>query len=328
MNGKGADPTSPARIYTDSLPMLNEANKVYLERVREIVRPVAGEHYVTSRVKAARSLIRKLSKTPGVVREWESITDKVGVRVICSTKRDCKAARRALEEYGWEDSVTEVKSGDVDRLFYAGTHITVDDGISKDAVGGPILCEIQIRTRSQDAWSVVSHKLLYKGLITPPRRILRVIHRLTAVVEIFDDEVQRMFKKRESLPAYELARAVEHLDDRYEAILGEPGGAPTDLDIITILWNAYTEEEKPRFAELIDSYLDEATDLPTQLKSHQPSNESYIDSRDWLATQPEVLAVLERATHRESLLVDAIRDTDLEDIVRKTCDSFSIVLDE
>lgn len=328
MTDKGAPQTSPAKIYTDSLPMLTDADEAYRERVRQIVGPVAGEHYITSRVKAARSLIRKLSKTPGVVREWETITDKVGVRVICSTKRDCKAARRALEAYGWASCVTEVKSGDVDRLFYAGTHVTVDDGVSKDAVGGPILCEVQIRTRSQDAWSVVSHKLLYKGLIKPPRRITRVIHRLTAVVEIFDDEVQRMFKKRESLPAYELARAVEYLDDQYEALLSEPGGAPTDLDIITILWDAYEEDERPRFAELIDRYLNEATGLATQLRAHQPGADSYIDSRDWLSTQPEVLAVLERATHRESLLVDAIRDTDLEDIVRKTCDSFNIVLTE
>lgn len=319
---------SPARIYADSLPLLQEANSSYRELVREIVGPVAGEHYVTSRVKAARSLIRKLNKTPGVAREWESITDKVGVRVICSTKRDCKAARRALESHGWTSCLTEVKSGKADRLFYAGTHVTVDDGLSKDAVGGPILCEIQIRTRSQDAWSVVSHKLLYKGMIKPPRRITRVIHRLTAVVEIFDDEVQRMFKKRESLPAYELARAVEYLDDRYEALLSEPGSAPTDLDIITILWDAYADDEKPRFVELIDSFLDDAADLGTQLRSRQPGSKAYIDSRDWLSTQPEVLAVLERATHRESLLLDAIRDTDLEDIVRKTCDSFHIVLED
>lgn len=307
--------------------MLQEANKSYCELVQAIVGPVAGEHYVTSRVKAPRSLIRKLNKTAGVVREWESITDKVGVRVICSTKRDSKAARRALEAYGWTSCETEVKSGDVDKLFYAGTHVTVDDGVSKDAVGGPILCEVQIRTRSQDAWSVVSHKLLYKGLIKPPRRITRVINRLTAVVEIFDDEVQRMFKKRESLPAYELARAVEYLDDRYEALIGEPGGAPTDLEIITILWGAYAEDEKPRFVELIDSYLNEASGLSEQLRKHQPGSDSYADSRDWLSTQPEVLAVLERATHRESLLVDAVRDTDLEDIVRKTCDSYHIVLD-
>lgn len=306
--------------------MLEEANSKYRRLVRAIVGPVAGEHYVTSRVKTARSLIRKLSKTPGVSREWGSITDKVGVRVVCSTKRDCKAARRALEAHGWESCVTEVKTGKADKLFYAGTHVTVDDGVSKDSLGGAILCEVQIRTRSQDAWSVVSHKLLYKGLVKPPRRVVRVINRLTAVVEIFDDEVQRMFKKRESLPAYELARAVEYLDDRYEALLGEPGGAPTDLDIITVLWAAYEESERARFAELIGEYLDEEPDLGVRLREHQPNSASYVDSRDWLSTQPEVIAVLERAKHRESLLVDAIRDTDLEDIVRKTCSAFNIVL--
>lgn len=319
---------SPARIYADSRAALDAAELTYQDLVKKIVKQVAGEHYVTSRVKSARSLIRKLSKDPSAVREWASITDKVGVRVICSTKRDCKAARQALESYEWAQCETEKKTGAVDRLFYAGVHLTVHDGVATDSVSGPILCEIQLRTRSQDAWSVVSHKLLYKGMVDPPYRVQRVIHRLAAVVEIFDDEVQRMFKKRERMPAYELARAVEYLDDRFEAVLGEPGGAPTDLSIISVLWNAYTAEERLRFAELIDDYIQRTPELRTCVQSHQPDNDAYIDGRDWLWTQPEVLAVLERAGSREALLAHAISGTDLEEVVRKTCDSIGVILDD
>lgn len=323
-----AEELSPAQIYTDSRPALDSAESSYRALVGRIVGPVAGEHYVTSRVKSARSLIRKLRKDPSAVREWASITDKVGVRVICSTKRDCRAAKEALEAFGWQKCETEKKSGAVDKLFYAGVHVTVHDGVSVDSVGGPILCEVQLRTRSQDAWSVVSHKLLYKGAIDPPRRVQRVIHRLSAVVEIFDDEVQRMFKKRERMAAYELARAIELLDDKFEAILGEPGGGPADLSIISVLWEAYTAEERPNFSSLIDGYIAQASDLNELVKAHQPDSSTYVDGRDWLWTQPEVLAVLERAKNREAMLAHAIRRTDLEDIVRKTCDGVGVVLDD
>ena len=321
-------PDSPAQIYNRSLPALKTAELAYHKLVAGIVAPVAGEHYTISRVKGARSLIRKLRKDPGAVRTWQSITDKVGVRVICSTKRDCKAVDAAIRAHSWASQDPVKKTGPTNTLFYAGIHNTVYDGEFVDALGEPILCEVQIRTRAQDAWSVVDHKLLYKGLITPPRRVQRVIRRLTAVVEIFDDEVQRMFKKRESLPQYELARAVEYLDDKYEALLGEPGGAPTDLHIIRVLWDAYTPDERPRFREIIDEYVSSRASLAADVLAHQPDSPAYIDGRDWLSTQPEVLAVLERATHRESLLADAIRGTDLEDIVRKTCDSYHIVLND
>ncbi|MET2012367.1 RelA/SpoT domain-containing protein [Microbacterium chocolatum] len=320
-------PLSTADVYTASKPSLDQALKVYTKRIRKIVAPVAGEHYVTGRVKARRSLIRKLAKDGhGSLRSWEEITDKVGVRVICSTKRDRKAAARALERHGWASKRRENKKADAQSLAYTGVHVTVHDGKQIDSEGLPILCEIQVRTRAQDAWSVVSHKLTYKGLIDLPTRFKRVVWRLTVLTEIFDDDIQRMFKKRESLPAYEVARAVEYLDDQYEALLGEPGGAPDDLDIMNVLWRAYSEEEQSNFSRLIADFIANTADLAERLRSHQPGQPGYMDSRDWMFTQPEVLSVLERGSNNEHMLVHVAAGTDLADSITKTCAAYGIVL--
>jgi ppGpp synthetase/RelA/SpoT-type nucleotidyltranferase len=318
---------STADIYSASKPALDSALVAYELAVKSIVKPVAGEHYVSGRVKAKRSLIRKLAKDGnGSLRSWEQITDKVGVRVICSTKRDRKAAAAALQRHGWAKCEREDKRAKTQGLAYTGVHVTVHDGVQRDSEGLPILCEVQIRTRAQDAWSVVSHKLTYKGLIDLPKKFQRVVWRLTVLTEIFDDDIQRMFKKRESLPAYEVARAVEYLDDKYETLLGEPGGAVDDLDIMTVLWNAYTNEERSRFSDLIASFVERTPGLKGKLRAHQPGEPGYMDSRDWLFTQPEVLAVLERGVNNEHLLMHAVANTDLLDVVVKTCAAYGIVL--
>lgn len=318
---------SVASVYDASEEALIAACNDYERLVSEIVKPVAGEHYVTSRVKTRRSLIRKLAKDgSGSLRGWGEITDKVGVRVICSTKRERKAAAQALEGFAWASCTREDKKAGTKKLEYTGIHITVHDGQRLDSLGGPILCEIQVRTRAQDAWSVVSHKLTYKGFIKLPRGARRVVWRLSVLAETFDDDIQRMFKKRESMPVYEMARALEYLDERLGEVLGEPGAGPGDLDIMGILWDAYTTDERADFSQLISKFLTDHHEIPDQIRAHQPGVAGYMESRDWLSTQPEVLAILERGTNNEFLLASAVSGSELSDSVHKVCDSYGIYL--
>lgn len=327
---ENADPRrSVAQVYDASKPALDAALKAYNAQVCTLVAPVAGEHYVVGRVKTRRSLIRKLAKDGSeVLRGWNEITDKVGLRVIVSTKRDRKAVARVLEQHGWTSCAREDKRARTKMLEYTGVHVTVHDGCQVDSQGGPILCEIQIRTRAQDAWSVVSHKLTYKGLIKLPSSAERVVWRLSVLAEIFDDDIQRMFKKRESMPAFEMARALEYLDDKYGEVLGEPGQGPGDLDIMSVLWEAYSPEERANFRDLIDSFLADHSDLSSQIVERQPGSAAYMESRDWLSTQPEVIAILERAMANEHMLAHAASGSELDDSIHKLCGSYGIYLPE
>lgn len=318
---------SASATYAAAKHSLDNALADYEQGLRAAVAPVIGDHYITGRVKTARSLIRKLRKDPSNPREWESITDKVGLRVICSTKRDCKLADKAIILQGWTVLERQMKTGRHDRMFYPGIHFIVSNGTSFDHLGNPIPCEIQIRTRAQDAWSVVSHKLLYKGVIKPPKKMMRVITRLTVVAEMFDDEVHRMIKRREHLPMYEAAVALELLDDKFEEIVGEPSDGAMDLDIMNVILTAYTPEERSRFAEIVADFCSERADeIRQQIEAHQPGVAGYVEARDWLFTQPEIISILERGRARESMLAHAVADTELEESVRKACSAIGIVL--
>lgn len=315
-----AGPSDPGAIYRAAKPYLDSALDHYKRAVEEGMRGRVPEHYVIGRVKTARSLIRKLRERPNDPRTWDSITDKVGVRVICTTKADCNTATELICDGPWTVRKKDHKKPKRhDHLFYPGIHLDLEAPGVVDHTGAPILCEVQIRTRAQDAWAVASHKLTYKGAITPPKKMQRLVVRLTIFVEVFDDEIHRLFKQRAKLPMYAEALTLEHLESRYEDVSGEPAEGAKDLSIIAILMDAYDEQEKSRVNEMIDSYCacnDELVDL---VRKHSFNAEGYRDRSDWLFTQPEVLLVLERAQAKRHRLLNAVRNTDLEDIVRSTC---------
>jgi ppGpp synthetase/RelA/SpoT-type nucleotidyltranferase len=287
-----SDPSSPADMYRAAKPFLDLALDGYKTWLEAGLTGVVSDFYVTGRVKTARSLVRKIRKEPSNPRSWTSIQDKVGLRVICSTKSDVKLVDEWLQAEGIVVVERTVKTGEHDRLFYPGIHFIVENGSSLDHIGDHIPCEIQLRTRAQDAWSVVSHKLLYKGLM----------------------------KKRRRLPAYRPAMMLESLDERYESIIGEPSLGFPDLDLMLVLQKSYGTEERKDFETLIAEFCDSGGGaLNALIRSHQPTADDYVDARDWLFTQPEILLVLERAGSKPYLLVEAVRNTDLEDVVRRSC---------
>ncbi|WP_341925253.1 RelA/SpoT domain-containing protein [Nocardioides psychrotolerans] len=313
-------PSDPGAIYRAAKPYLDDALDHYKGAVEEALRGRVPEHYVIGRVKTARSLIRKLRERPNDPRSWESITDKVGVRVICTTKADCNNATDLLCSGPWAVRKKERKKPQRhDHLFYPGIHLDLEAPEVFDHTGAPVFCEVQIRTRAQDAWAVASHKLTYKGAITPPKKMQRLVVRLTIFVEVFDEEIHRLFKKRAKLPMYAEALVLEHLESRYEEVSGDPAEGAKDLSIIAILMNAYDDDEKPRVSELIDAFCSSQEGLLELVREHSLNAEGYRDRSDWLFTQPEVLVVLERAQAKRHRLLSAVMHTDLEDIVRSTC---------
>ncbi|MCA1982972.1 RelA/SpoT domain-containing protein [Nocardioides nematodiphilus] len=308
----------PAATYKAAKPFLDAALEHYQGTVATLLKGQVPEHYVIGRVKTARSLIRKLRERPNEPRTWDSITDKVGVRVICTSRMDCDAATQLISDGPWTVLKTERKTGKHDKLFYPGIHVEIQSGNAVDHAGSRITCEVQIRTRAQDAWAVASHKLTYKGAVVPPKRMRRLVDRLTVFVEVFDDEIHRLFKKRGKLPMYVEAVALEKLEETYERLSGEPAEGAKDLSIVAILMAAYDDSEKLAVTDLVDQYCGSTAGIAEVIQAHSYNAEGYRDQADWLFTQPEVLLVLERARAKPYLLLNAVANTDLEDVVRAT----------
>ncbi|WP_235045688.1 RelA/SpoT domain-containing protein [Curtobacterium flaccumfaciens] len=321
-----ADAEDLGSRYRDARPSLDEALVTYERDLKEVVSPLLSDYVVSGRVKTARSLIRKARADPSNPRSWTSIQDKIGLRIVCSTKEDVRTADGLIQRGPWHIVERTVKRGKHDQLFYPGIHFILSAASVVDDKEELILAEVQLRTRAQDAWSVVSHKLLYKGLVKPPGKMRRVIDRLTVLVELFDDEVQRMIRKRRKLPMYRPALALEALEQEYEDLSGEITPPSADVVLMNLLLSAYPSGADP-VEDLVHKFCESnRSRISLLLKQRAPEAADYVDSRDWLYSQPEILAVLERAESKPYLLANAIANTDFEDVIRKACVSAGVVL--
>jgi hypothetical protein len=76
-----------------------------------------------------------------------------------------------------------------------------------------LVAEVQIHTKAQSAWAVVSHDLLYKSPLDTPSDLKRTITRLVALVELFDGEVARFQEELRAHPDFAEMQVLEPLDD-------------------------------------------------------------------------------------------------------------------
>lgn len=127
---------------------------------------------VQSRVKSSTSFLRKLERTnwPMFRHPTEVITDLVGARVTCWFVDDCygmidyiQATRQfRIKPRSLEDYIRDPK-----RTGYRAIHLLADVSYDRvktyrkrrTVVEETMICEIQIRTKLQDAWAEFTHEV-------------------------------------------------------------------------------------------------------------------------------------------------------------------------
>lgn len=131
---------------------------------------------VSSRVKSLQSFLHKLERKdwPQFYYPTEVVGDLIGARVTCWFIDDCDGIRNYISRSNHlalkgvpEDYIKEPKPSG-----YRSLHLTADvsfDAVRRDEVGSVIIaddkmtCEIQIRTKLQDAWADLTHEFHYKA---------------------------------------------------------------------------------------------------------------------------------------------------------------------
>ena len=130
---------------------------------------------VQSRVKSLASFLRKLEKTdwPMFGYPTEVITDLIGARVICWFVDDCygildyiqATTQFRIQPRSLEDYIIDPK-----RTGYRAIHLLADVSYDRvktyrerrTVVEDRMICEIQIRTKLQNAWSEFTHEVHVK----------------------------------------------------------------------------------------------------------------------------------------------------------------------
>jgi putative GTP pyrophosphokinase len=190
---------------------------VLVELLRKVQSVLSQEHVratVKGRLKTFESYYRKILKKlrqKGFSGRLPSISDIIGIRVVCPFIEDLGAAEKVLR--GLFDVVRVERKGverSVREFGYECTHLVArvpGTVLASAGVEERLLCEIQLQTILQEAWSEVEHELVYKAAFslydeTVKRKLAALNAMLTLSDTIFQEirdyqgQLDEMMKKR------------------------------------------------------------------------------------------------------------------------------------
>lgn len=178
------------------------------------------------RVKAWLSIEDKLSRIRFHGASLAELHDLVGLRVILLFRRDvpraCELITKSFRVLGQHDKAEELSH---DTFGYQSVHFVIRPrdawfAAPTFAAFKDFQAEIQVRTLAQHMWAAASHKPQYNREDAIPQPIRRSIHRVSALLETIDLELERVLEER----------------DAYRAGLhGEARSRPLNVDVLEAL---------------------------------------------------------------------------------------------
>lgn len=171
------------------------------------------------------------------------IDDLVGMRLTCTNLRDIEMVQLALESLPPRSSKRRALGLDPDserdyvenpkQSGYRGWHVNLD----VQHEGGPITCELQVRTLLQDSWGELTHEDTYSKAGESPPLVEVLSTRMADLLATLDDIAEDLRN--------ELDRIDEAIVDETAGQVDEPGDIALDLgpgadaaDFLLERWNS------------------------------------------------------------------------------------------
>lgn len=293
------------KLWISDKDRYDQIGKNYVELIREALKkdcrgvPIDIKY----RVKDIDSLIKKIHRKNV---DYDSIHDKVGIRIIVNFKQDLEYMDNAIKSnfsslIKKREDMTE-KLGE-STFGYQSIHYDLCQTIDNDEY----YCEIQLRTVCQDTWSILSHTLSYKKDMNIPMDIKREINALSAVLELADNQFQHVRNLIEDLPQDSPIKLLMFLEEYFYQI----GGKKYDNELsLYFLKNISRLYDNDNIENAIKIFVSEKQIDITKVVSEMGDNIFF--------TQPEILIILERLQNKTYLMKEYWDEIyppdDLEDI--------------
>lgn len=202
-----------ANIDIDALQkeyqVLNPAAQNFVIELNRQIEEVLSQNEITlgvpiqSRVKTWDSIVEKIERNELDLNSVKNLHDLIGFRLILLFDRDVKTTCELLDgtfnvisREDTHDRLGETQFG------YASIHYIIET--PKEWLAIPTLskseglrAEIQVRTIAQHIWAAASHTLQYKQEDNVPHPVRRAIHRVSALLETVDLELERVLEQRD-----------------------------------------------------------------------------------------------------------------------------------
>lgn len=316
--------TSLSDRYFRERPALDNALEKWKERLEQSAHRVDHSAVVSGRVKSHRSVVGKAYREPGNVRPWEKFGDLVALKAIFPTARGVAEFTAWLDAQKQWNPKLDAKEGSPKELKYKSNQFDLVADDITDSGGNPLRIEVQVRTAAADAWYVVDHRLQYKGPVELPSDLQRKLYRLIVLAELFDEEVEAVLARQVELPEYAAARLYEELVQLSDELFDGHVRTSRPEGLLELLLGAYRDVELETVTSDVRRFAETKSDeLSTIINRHLHGSMEFIEERDWIYYEPEVLLIAERAVRKPALLTATVADSDFEGLIEPMIDTFS-----
>jgi ppGpp synthetase/RelA/SpoT-type nucleotidyltranferase len=193
--------------YRDYRPMYIEYTWKMRQLVEDLLKNVdIDPAQIEHRTKSMESFIEKLRREgKKYSNPVTDMTDLTALRIIAYDKEEVDLIAELIEsefDIDFVNSVDKLNSLDQDRFGYLSIHYIVSISDLRGQLPEwkafvPLKAEIQIRTVLQHAWAAIDHRFRYKTETEIPTHLRRKLFRLSALLELADDEFLTLKRLKE-----------------------------------------------------------------------------------------------------------------------------------
>jgi ppGpp synthetase/RelA/SpoT-type nucleotidyltranferase len=192
------DVTAWTKRYGEERPQYERLSAKACQLLRDILRDEGVSAECVYRAKDVESFQEKIARTGKDYRDpLREVTDLAGVRVIVQSLEDVERVGNIIvREFSIDElrSVNKLHQLEPDRFGYLSQHFIVRLANPRSQLSewkglGDRWVEVQVRTTLQHAWAVIQHSLDYKSEIDVPTKLRRRLFRVSALLEIADEEL-------------------------------------------------------------------------------------------------------------------------------------------
>lgn len=255
-----ADLATLRNQYALERPHWETVAEAVRDELRTAVKSVAVRAAISHRAKEVPSLLRK-----AVVKErvdnLQLIRDKAGARVTVSSETDITPVVTAIRETtvlevdAYEDVVERYSVREFD---YRGIHLEVrlPPGHLPEIPDslGDLWCEVQVRTAAQTLWADTAHPI-YKNSEHVPDEVKRRLHRLMALMELYDEEVMRARMQLAETEGYEESKIVFELEHLFYGLVAREHDPETSHLIVRGLLPLYDGAPADEVIAQLDDFV-------------------------------------------------------------------------
>lgn len=198
-----------SRQYLLSRPLQEEFTVKTVELIKALLHVQHIEaHLIESRTKELESFQEKINRSPHKYQNpLNEVTDLSGIRIIVYYEKELNTISELIArefDVDWSNSSDKRKAHKPEEFGYQSIHYVVKLSNSRSSLLewhhlAGLQAEIQVRTVLQHAWAAISHKLQYKREEDVPQILRRRLFRLSALLELADEEFMNLRDKTNSL---------------------------------------------------------------------------------------------------------------------------------